>query len=90
LFGDFPIYDDPSIAGSDDGTNLQPEDEESSPWLAGLFWPYRITTLTHSFRAQRSGGFEGIAITPDRRKLFPLREKPLVDGGQGMLLIHEF
>ena len=56
LLGDFPIYDDPTIAGSDDGTNLQPEEEEeSTPWLAGLFWPYRITTLTHPFRAQRSG-----------------------------------
>jgi glycerophosphoryl diester phosphodiesterase len=91
LFGDFPVYDDPTIAGSDDGTNLQPEkEEESTPWLAGLFWPYRITTLTHPFRAQRSGGFEGMAMTPDKRKLFPLLEKPLVGDEPGTLLIHEF
>jgi glycerophosphoryl diester phosphodiesterase len=94
LFGDFPIYDDPSILGSDDGTNLQPEkEEESTPWLAGLFWPYRITMLTHPFRAERSGGFEGMAITPDNRKLLPLLEKPLkplVEGEPRTLLIHEF
>jgi glycerophosphoryl diester phosphodiesterase len=90
LFGDFAIYDDRSIPGSDDGTNLQPEGDESTPWLAGLFWPYRITTLTHPFRAQRSGGFEGMAMTPDRRKLLPLLEKPLVEGEAGTLLIHEF
>jgi glycerophosphoryl diester phosphodiesterase len=81
----------PTIPGSDDGTNLQPEkEEESTPWLAGLFWPYRITKLTHPFRAERSGGFEGMAITPDNRKLLPLLEKPLVEGEPRTLLIHEF
>jgi glycerophosphoryl diester phosphodiesterase len=43
LFGDFPIFDDPSIPGSYEGTNLQPEGDANTPWLAGLPWPYRST-----------------------------------------------
>ena len=52
-----------NIPGSDDGTNLQDEDGENTPWLAGMFWPYRSTALSNPFRAQRSGGFEGMALT---------------------------
>jgi glycerophosphoryl diester phosphodiesterase len=61
LFGDFPIFDDPTVAGSDDGTNLQDEDGTNTPWLAGLMWPYRETAQSQPFRAQTSGGFEGMA-----------------------------
>ena len=90
LFGDFPIFDDPNITGSDDGTNLQDEHGANTPWLAGLFWPYRQTKLTRPFRAQRSGGFEGMALSHDGRKLLPLLEKPLTGGEVKTLLIHEF
>ena len=77
LFGDFPVFADPNISGSDDGTNLQDEDGENTPWLAGMFWPYRSTALSNPFRAQRSGGFEGMALTKDRKKLLLLLEQPL-------------
>ncbi|MCI0619097.1 hypothetical protein L0244_39510, partial [bacterium] len=88
LFGDFPKFADPSIPGSDDGTNLQPQGPtNNTPWLAGLIWPYRATKLSNPFRAQRSGGFEGMAITLDGSKLLPLLEFPLINGEPGTLLI---
>lgn len=90
LFGDFPKFADPTIDGSDDGTNLQPQGGPNTPWLAGLRWPYRMTTLANPFRAQASGGFEGMALTRDRRTLLPLLEKPLTGGEAGALLIHPF
>ncbi|MDQ3960752.1 MAG: esterase-like activity of phytase family protein, partial [Pseudomonadota bacterium] len=46
LFGDFPIYpNDPTNPNSDNGTNLQDENGTNTPWLAGLFWPYRVTQI---------------------------------------------
>jgi glycerophosphoryl diester phosphodiesterase len=90
LFGDFPLYDDATIAGSDDSTNLQDDNGQSTPWLAGMYWPYRTTALTAPFRAQQSGGFEGMALSPDGTKLFPLLEKTLTAGTEKTLLIHEF
>jgi glycerophosphoryl diester phosphodiesterase len=90
LFGDFPIFADPSIPGSDDGTNLQDENGRNTPWLAGMFWPYRVTALDHPFRSMRSGGFEGMALSHNGRKLLPLLELPLVGGEERTLLIHEF
>ena len=87
LFGDFPIFNGPD---SDDGTNLQDENGANTPWLAGLYWPYRLTALTHPFRAQRSGGFEGMALSMDGERLLPLLEKPLAGGEPNTLLIHEF
>lgn len=90
LFGDFPIYDNPSLPGSDDGTNLQPENGQNTPWLAGLYWPYRQTASTAPFRVRRSGGFEGMALSSDGRRLLPLLEQPIVGGTPATLLIHEF
>ena len=90
LFGDFPIFDNPAIAGSDDGTNLQTEGGANTPWLAGLPWPYRSTRLSNPFRVPRSGGFEGMALSFDGTKLLPLLEAPLVGGTPRTLLIHEF
>lgn len=92
LFGDFPVYPcpNPNNCASDDGTNLQDENGASSPWLAGVFWPYRVTKLDHPFRAARSGGFEGMALSHDGTKLLPLLEQPLVGGEANTLLIHEF
>jgi glycerophosphoryl diester phosphodiesterase len=74
--------DEPRIApGNGEGTNLQPEDgEPNTRWLAGLYWPYRQTAQTNPFRVEKSGGFEGMAMTPDRRTLIPILEKPLADG----------
>ncbi|TJZ69012.1 esterase-like activity of phytase family protein [Chitiniphilus eburneus] len=87
LFGDFPIYNGPD---SDDGTNMQGEGGGNTPWMAGLYWPYRSTALTDPFRAKRSGGFEGMAISPDGKKLYPLLEQPLHGDDAKTLLIHEF
>ncbi len=88
LFGDFPIYGDP--ANSDDGTNMQDEAGANTPWMAGLFWPYRSTATSNPFRAKRSGGFEGMAISPDGKKLYPLLELPLSGHDAKTLLISEF
>ncbi len=87
LFGDFPIYDDPQ---SDDGTNLQDENGATSPWLAGLPWPYRVTAATQPLAIQTSGGFEGMALRADPPALLPMLEKPLVGAPAGELLIHVF
>ncbi len=87
LFGDFPIYPSPD---SDDSTNLQDENGANTPWLAGLYWPYRETVANTPFRVPGSGGFEGMAITPDNRRLMTLLEKPLVGVTDNTLLIHEF
>ena len=91
LFGDFPVITDPSRLGdTDDSTNLQDENGKNTPWLAGLYWPYRETVLSNPFRAQQSGGFEGMAITPDGKKLLTLLERPLTGDDPQTLLIHEF
>jgi glycerophosphoryl diester phosphodiesterase len=87
LFGDFPKFADPTIAGSDDGTNMQPQGGPNTPWMAGLRWPYRQTALSNPFRAQRSGGFEGMALTSDGSRLLPLLEKPLAGDPLGTLRI---
>jgi glycerophosphoryl diester phosphodiesterase len=84
----------------DDSTNLQPlditkpvtetlADHNGSPWLGGLYWPYRRTALDFKVRAQTSGGFEGMAISPDGSKLYPLLEKPL-DAVGSTILASEF
>lgn len=94
LFGDFPIYADRSNPDSDDSTNLQDEDGANTPWLAGMVWPYRKTTLGYAARSQRSGGFEGMAISPDAKTLYPLLELPLANptnaGQATTILIHPF
>ena len=84
----------------DDSTNLQPQDitkpvtetladTNNSPWLGGMYWPYRRTTLDFKTRAQTSGGFEGLAVSPDGTKLYPLLEKPL-DGVGNTIIASEF
>lgn len=95
---DFPairtVYlftDSPKLAtNANDGGNLQPQGGDLSPWLGGLFWPYRSTKLSNPLRALRSGGFEGAAISVDKTKLFPLLELPLAGDDNKTLLIHEF
>ena len=90
LFGDFPIYADTTLPGSDDGTNLQDEHGANTPWLAGLYWPYRVTRESTPFRVERSGGFEGMALSSDGEKLYPLLERPIAGDDSKTLLIHEF
>ncbi len=85
LFGDFP-----KVGAAGDGTNLQDQNGNNTPWLAGLFWPYRTTALSDPFQVRGSGGFEGMALTKNGDYLLPLLEKPLVDGEDKTLLIHEF
>ena len=85
LFGDFP-----KTGNSGDGTNLQDQDGRNTPWLAGLYWPYRATALSNPFRARSSGGFEGMAYDRWANRLLPLLEQPLVGGDPKTLLIHAF
>jgi glycerophosphoryl diester phosphodiesterase len=91
LFGDFPVYEDTSVAGTDDGTNLQPQaGETNTRWLGGLPWPYRHTAAENPFRVSSSGGFEGMGQSPDGRTLYPLLEKPLAGDDPKTLLINAF
>lgn len=39
---------------------------------------------------QRSGGFEGMAISPDGQYLYPLLEKPLSNDSTGQLILSQF
>lgn len=86
LFGDFPIITDPArLADSDDGTNMQPEaGADNTPWMAGMYWPYRSTVQSNAFRAQRSGGFEGMALSSDGNSLLPMLERPLDNAGTAL------
>ena len=91
LWGDFPIITDPTrLADSDDSTNLQTENGQSSPWLAGLYWPYRVTRATAPQLVPTSGGFEGLAKSADGKYLYALQEKPLVGSDKRELWIHQF
>ena len=89
LWGDSPIFADPAIAGSGDGGNLQPVGG-NTPWLGGLVWPWRQTLQTLSARVQASGGYEGMAISPDGRRLYPALEKPLAGSTDNAARIAEF
>ena len=85
LFGDFP-----KLGDAGDGANLQDLNGENTPWLAGLYWPYRTTELTYPRLAQGSGGFEGMAYDPWNNRLLPLLEKPLLGREEDGLLISAF
>ncbi|HEY6744223.1 MAG TPA: glycerophosphodiester phosphodiesterase family protein, partial [Mycobacteriales bacterium] len=89
LWGDSPIFADPTIAGSGDGGNLQPVGG-NTPWLGGLIWPWRHNLATDPARVQASGAYEGMAISPDGRRLYPALEKPLAGSADNTALIYEF
>jgi glycerophosphoryl diester phosphodiesterase len=89
LWGDSPIFADPTITGSGDGGNLQPV-SGNTPWLGGLVWPWRQTLQTLPARVQASGGYEAMAISPDGRTLYPATEKPLVSPATTTALVAEF
>jgi glycerophosphoryl diester phosphodiesterase len=86
LFGDYPRFPDPSLKGSDDGTNMQDENGKS-PWFAGLHWPYR-TTRAEGCPASR--GFTGLALRKDSRHLLAILGQPLNDGDGKTAPIYEF
>ncbi len=85
LFGDFP-----KVGNSGDGTNLQDQNGKNTPWLGGLYWPYRNTKRDTRFKVRGSGGFEGMALTPNGERLLPMLEKTLSGTGDKTLLVHEF
>ena len=85
LFGDFP-----KVGDQGDGTNLQDINGENTPWLAGLYWPYRVTEATYPRLAQGSGGFEGMAYDSWKNRLLPMLERPLVGREHDGLLVTEF
>jgi hypothetical protein len=72
-----------------DNLDRGPHLPRQHPWMAGLYWPYRRTLLDHPVRGARSGGFEGMALSPDGTKLYPMLERPL-DGTGNQILIFEF
>ncbi len=78
LFGDTP--DVPGTEGAD-GTDLEPltPGGSDSPWLAGLSWPYRRTVVTTPAVARQSGGFEGLALSPDGTTLYAALEQATTD-----------
>ncbi len=85
------LTDGPKVSKTDDGTNLQPQGPDSlSPWLAGMYWPYRSSFLTTPVRAKRSGGFEGMALDSSKQNLLPLIELPLTNGPSGKLPMFQF
>jgi glycerophosphoryl diester phosphodiesterase len=91
LWGDAAKFADPTVAGSDDGDNMQPQGSEANTrWLAGLYWPYRHTAKENPFRVQTSGGFEGMAMTPNGKKLLPMLEKPLIGAPTDHTTAYEF
>ena len=85
LFGDFP-----KVGESGDGTNLQDQSGQNTPWLAGLFWPYRQTALTEPIKGTQSGGYEGMALTIDKKHLITMLEKTLIGDPEGELRMNEF
>ncbi|MBL9005176.1 MAG: esterase-like activity of phytase family protein [Myxococcales bacterium] len=89
LFGDFPRFAQGTINGSDDGTNLQGEDGNNTPWLAGLYWPYRITAQSAPQRVRPSGGIEAMTLSSDGTRLILFLEKPL-HGESGFVRGFEF
>ena len=77
LFGDFG-----------DGTNLIPDGTGKSPYLAGLEFSYRVTDAP---TIPRSRGFEGMALSADGSKLYPMLEGALIpDPDQTRRIINEF
>lgn len=83
LFGDFPTE-----AGFD-GTNLQNQ-KGINLWMGGLVWPYRQTRESHPQWVQSSGGFEGMALSPDGEFLYPMLEKPLSNASARQLKVAQF
>src|SRR4030095_6303511 len=92
LFGDFSICPSGRDAGGrtfcDDSTNFQPLDitapvtedltsRNNTPGMPALYCPSPRPLLDPPVRAARSGGFEGMALSPDGTKLYPMLERPL-------------
>lgn len=87
LWADLPNW--PSKANNDGGFILQPNEKGQFPWLT-MSWPYRVTAATAPLSVPTSGGFEGMAQSPDGKYLYLLQEKPLIGSTSRDLLIHQF
>ena len=73
------LFDKPSFTADANGF---------SPWLNGMNWP---KLANYPARVKSSGGFEGMAMTPDGKKLLPMLEKSLIDASADDLrTIYEF
>lgn len=71
-------------------TQGEPAPAPAAYWLYDVPWPTRRTAHEHPFRVHQSGGFEGMAIAPDGKHLYPMLEKPLEGGPPDELPIFEF
>ena len=78
------------ISGSDDGTNLQDEDGENTPWLAGMFWPYRSTALSNSIPRSEKRRVRRHGIDQRPKEIAPAARATLTGSDPKTLLIHEF
>jgi hypothetical protein len=69
---------------------VSPSDPPLADDNGGVPWPSRATILDYPPRAQTSGGFEGMALSPDGAKLHPVLEKPLHQADPDERIIYEF
>ena len=70
LFGDFPVLRDSSHPQSGDGTNLQPDAAgNNTPWLAGMFWPYRETAVSQPLLKASDVEFQAMSLADDGRSI---------------------
>ena len=80
----------PRSTGSDDGTNLQPQDGEANTrWLAGLPGP-TATRATRTRSARRRAAASRPWPSATRRTLLPVLEKPLTGAPQDQTTIFAF
>lgn len=59
-------------------------------WRDDVVWPHRRTRAENPFRSQKTGGFEGLALSTDGKTLYPILEKPLTGGVPNLLPIYAF
>jgi glycerophosphoryl diester phosphodiesterase len=57
--------------------------------LPGVHSPQNPYLPEHEANLPASGGFEGLALSPDKKTLYPMLEKP-IHGQDGLLNIYEF
>ena len=70
LFGDFPVLRDRSHPQSGDGTNLQPDAAgNNTPWMAGMFWPYRETSISQPLLKASNVEFQAMSLADHGRSI---------------------
>jgi glycerophosphoryl diester phosphodiesterase len=70
--------------------SLVREEEGLQPWLGGLSWPPGPLQQGESCAVATSAGIEGLALSPDGRRLVVMLEKPLRQGPAGRLPVWQF